>query len=333
MRLFAGKGRQKGTRVFYATDVHGSERTWRKFLNAAKFYDADVLVMGGDVMGKLAIPIIRGANGVHRATIHGRVETLETQADVERARQLIGYLGMYDVLMDEDEYRAVRDDPARVDQLWRDLALERLHRWIELAEERLGPSGIPCYVSGGNDDLLEVMQALPRQGSGTRSFVTVEEGVVPLDERHVMVSMPYVNPTPWHTPREAPEDELRAMIARATGSLADPSHVIFNFHAPPKDSTLDTCAMLDWTTDPPSQVVSSGQPVLYGAGSEAVRDAVAGFQPLLGLHGHIHESQAAARIGHTLCVNPGSEYGEGVLRGCLLTLGNGKVESYQMTTG
>jgi Icc-related predicted phosphoesterase len=108
---------------------------------------------------------------------------------------------------------------------------------------------------------------------------------------------------------------------------------VFNFHAPPKDSTLDTCPMLDATTDPPSQIVRGGQPVLHGAGSVAVRDALERQQPLLGLHGHIHESQSVARIGRTLCVNPGSEYGEGVLRGCLITLANGRVESYQMTAG
>lgn len=331
MPLFGRRQRAKGTRVFFATDVHGSERTWRKFLRAAEFYGADVLVMGGDVMGKLAIPVIREAGGRHRATIHGRVETLETEADVERARSLIAALGFYDVVMDEDEYRATRDDEGAVDRLWRDLAVERLARWIQLAEERLGPTGVRCYVSGGNDDLLDVMETLPRDG--TRSFVACEDRAVELDERHVMVSLPYVNPTPWHTPREAPEDDLAGMIERATKGLADPSHAIFNFHAPPRDSTLDTCAMLDWTTDPPSQIVRGGQPVLYGAGSTSVRTAIERVQPFLGLHGHIHESQAAARLGRTLCVNPGSEYGEGVLRGCLLTIADGKVESYQMTAG
>lgn len=326
-----GRSRPKGTRIFFATDVHGSERTWRKFVNAARFYEADVLVMGGDVMGKLAIPIIREADGNHRATIHGRVERLETDAEVARARELIGSLGFYDVVMDEDEYRAVRDDPGAVDSLWQRLANERMERWIDLAEERLGPAGIRCYVSGGNDDLLEVMARLPTDQ--TRSFVGCESRLVPLDADHFMVSLPYVNPTPWRTPREAPEEELAEMIGRATEGLTDFGHVIFNFHAPPKDSTLDTCPMLDWTTDPPSQIVSGGQPVMYGAGSSAVRVAIERFQPLLGLHGHIHESQAAARIGRTLCINPGSEYGEGVLRGCLLTLADGKVQGYQMTAG
>ncbi|HEV7200132.1 MAG TPA: metallophosphoesterase [Candidatus Limnocylindria bacterium] len=331
MPLVGGRTRGKQTKVFFATDVHGSERTWRKFLSAAKFYAADVLVMGGDVMGKLAVPVIREKNGHHRATIHGRVEQLDTAAEVEQAREIIGGLGFYDVVMDEDEYRTVRDDPAAIDELWRRLATERLARWIELTEDRLGPAGIRCFVSGGNDDLLEVMEWLPSEG--TRSFTACESRVVPLDDDHVMVSLPYVNPTPWHTPREAPEEELAAMIDRNVEGITDFGNVVFNFHAPPIDSTLDTCPMLDATTDPPSQVVRGGQPVLYGAGSTAVRAALERYQPLLGLHGHIHESQAAARLGRTLCINPGSEYGEGVLRGTLVNLVNGKVDSYQMTTG
>jgi Icc-related predicted phosphoesterase len=331
MPLFRRRAGGPRTTIFYATDVHGSERTWRKFLNAAAFYRADVLVMGGDVMGKLVIPIIREAGGIHRATIHGRVERLETEEDVARTRQRIADLGFYDVLVDEDEYRAIRDDPAAVEALWERLARERLERWIAMTEERLGPAGIRCYVSGGNDDLTEVMTALP--ASGTASFVGCEGRVVPLADDLAMISLPYVNPTPWQTPREAPETTLAEMIDEVAAGLPDPSRAVFNFHAPPVDSTLDTCPMLDASTDPPSQVVRGGQPVLYGAGSVAVREALLRYQPLLGLHGHIHESQAAARIGRTTCINPGSEYGEGVLRGTLITIADGAVKGYQMTAG
>ena len=331
MRPLGRRRKAEGTRVFYATDVHGSERTWRKFLNAAAFYQADVLVMGGDVMGKLTIPIIREGGGTHRATIHGRVERLTTDAEVVATRRRIADLGFYDTVVDEEEYRAIRADGAAVEGLWQRLAGERLERWIAMAEERLGPAGIRCYVSGGNDDLAEVMTRLP--ASGTRSFVGCEGRVAHLDDALQMVSLPYVNPTPWHTPREAPEEELAEMIEEIVAGLSNPNKSIFNFHAPPIESTLDTCPMLDASTDPPSQVVRGGQPVMHGAGSTAVRAALERHQPLLGLHGHIHESQSAARVGRTLCINPGSEYGEGVLRGCLITITDGTVKGYQMTAG
>jgi Icc-related predicted phosphoesterase len=329
MRLF--RRGDPGTRIFYATDVHGSERTWKKFINAARFYGADVLVMGGDVMGKLAIPIIREAGGTYRATIHGRVERVTSAEEVTRVRQRIADLGFYDVEMDEDEYRSTQADPDAVEQLFVRLAKDRLEHWIDLAETRLAGTGVKVYATGGNDDLAEVMATLDRPD--TQAFVACEDRAVPIDDVHVMVSMPYVNPTPWKTPREAEEPELAAKIDAVIGGIGEHRNVIFNFHAPPKDSTLDTCAMLDATTDPPSQVVRGGQPVLYGAGSVAIREAVERYQPLLGLHGHIHESQAAAWLGRTYCVNPGSEYGEGVLRGCLLTLRDGKVDGFQMTAG
>jgi Icc-related predicted phosphoesterase len=329
MRLF--RRGDPGTRVFYATDVHGSERTWKKFINAAKFYGADVLVMGGDVMGKLAIPIIREANGSFRATIHGRVQRVSSADEVAGLRQRIRDLGFYDVEMDEDEYRATQADPEAVEALFVRLAKERLAHWIDLAETRLAGTGVKVYATGGNDDLSVVLATLERPD--TQAFVACEDRAVAIDDDHVMVSMPYVNPTPWNTPREADEDELARKIDTVVAGIGEHRNVIFNFHAPPKDSTLDTCPMLDATTDPPSQVVRGGQPVLYGAGSTAIRSAVEQHQPLLGLHGHIHESQATARLGRTLCVNPGSEYGEGVLRGCLITLRNGKVDSFQMTAG
>ena len=159
-----------GTRVFYATDVHGSERTWRKFLNAGAFYKADVLVMGGDVMGKLTIPIIREAGGRQRATIGGRVERLETAAEVEAAKERIGFLGMYSTTMDEDEYRAMQGDVNAIDRLFVQLATERLVRWMDLAESKLAGTGIRCYATGGNDDVPEVMAAMDRTGYARRSW-------------------------------------------------------------------------------------------------------------------------------------------------------------------
>ncbi len=333
MPLFGRSGRRRSaTTIFYATDVHGSERTWRKFLNAATFYDADVLVMGGDVMGKLTIPIIRESRrDRYRATIHGRVERLETQADVDGREERIGFLGFYDTVMDEDEYAAIRGRPRR--------GRSPVHRARGRApgpldrpgRGRLGP-GIRCYATGGNDDVTEVMA---RHGPhrARAQFVGCEGRAVQLDDRHIMVSMPYVNPTPWHTPREAPEPELAERIERVAGDLPDYAHAIFNFHAPPIDSTLDTCPQLDWTTDPPSQIVRGGQPVLYGAGSRPSATPSSATSRCSACTATSTSRRRRRRSGRTLCVNPGSEYGEGVLRGCLITIADGQVKGYQMTAG
>jgi Icc-related predicted phosphoesterase len=331
MPLFGKKPTKKATALFYATDLHGSERTFRKFINAGKFYNAHVLVMGGDIIGKMAIPIIKEASGRYRATLQGNVEHLETEADLKGLLERIGTLGFYSKTMDEDEFRELQADRPRVDALFHDLARQRLEAWVDLAETRLAGTGIRCYITGGNDDYPDVLEALRREG--TQSIFACEGKVVQVDDDHTMASMGFSSPTPWKTPREIPDEQLGTMIEEMATQVSDPSHCIFNFHDPPVDSTLDTCPELDWSTDPPTPIVKAGQLVMHPAGSQSVRRAIETHQPMLGLHGHIHESPAAVKIGQTLCINPGSEYAEGMLRGALLNLSNGNVESYQLTRG
>jgi Icc-related predicted phosphoesterase len=329
--MSGGAGGAETTRIFFGSDFHGSERTFRKFINAAKHYQADVLIMGGDIVGKLAIPIIREGACGFRAYLMGRTEHVADEAELKGLLERLGTLGYYSRVMDEDEYRALKDDPAAVERLFHALARERLESWLALADERLRGTGKTCYVMGGNDDDPEVLETV-RQG-GAESVVYCEERRVEIDDHHPMVSVGYSNPTPWKTPREIPDDELGAVIDRVIAEVDDYDRCIFNFHVPPIDSNLDTCPELDWTTDPPSQITKGGQVQLHGAGSRSVRRAIERCQPLLSLHGHIHESGGVARIGRTMSFNPGSEYGEGVLRGCLITLSRDEVKTYQLTAG
>jgi uncharacterized protein len=331
MPLFSRKPSKKTTRLFFATDLHGSERTYRKFINSGKFYGVDVIVMGGDIQGKLLIPIIKEANGHYRATLQGRVEHFSTEEELNGLKGRLDILGFYSQVMEEDQFQTLSADPKAVDKLFHELARRRLVTWVDLAEERLNGTGIKCFVTGGNDDEWDVLTAIKREG--TKSLFAVENEMVHVDDDHTMISVGLSTPTPWKTPREVSEEELGRMIEEMALKVPDMNKAIFNFHDPPKDSTLDTCPMLDWSKDPPQQIQQGGQPVMYGAGSSSVRAAIEKYQPMLGLHGHIHESQSVAKIGRTTCVNPGSEYGEGILRGCLVTFADGKVEGYQMTSG
>ena len=325
------KAAERLTRLFFASDFHGSQRIFRKFLNAAKHYEAHVLVMGGDVVGKLAIPVICEGNGSFRAHLMGRTERLEGPTDLQGFEDRLGTLGYYSKVMDEDEYQAIQSDPVAVDRLFHDLARERLASWIYLAETRLAGSGVKCFVMGGNDDEPEVLELL--KDANMQSVVFCEGKEVQIDDHHTMITIGFSNRTPWRTPREVDDEDLGAMIEGLADKVADAQHAIFNLHVPPVDSTLDTCPMLDWNTDPPTQIVKAGQAVLHGAGSKAVRRAIETHQPLLSLHGHIHEFGGVVKIGRTTAVNPGSEYGEGVLRGCLLTLSKDEVKNYQLTAG
>ena len=44
-------------RMVFTSDVHASDRVYKKFMKAAEFYNAQILVLGGDVTGKAIIPI------------------------------------------------------------------------------------------------------------------------------------------------------------------------------------------------------------------------------------------------------------------------------------
>jgi Icc-related predicted phosphoesterase len=330
-RFFKNKLSGRLLRIFFATDLHGSEHAFRKFINAAKFYEANVLIMGGDVLGKMIIPVVKDRHGRYRATVQGETEEVGTEGELGRLLNRIGTQGAYSKVMSEEEYQAVQSEPSALDDLFHELACKRLTDWVDFAETRLKGTGVKCYITGGNDDYPDTL--VPLQREDLESVVGCEGKEVQVTDQYTMISLGLSGPTPWKTPRETDEETLAQTIEAMVVKVADMNHCIFNLHDPTLDSTLDTCPMLDWNTDPPKQVVRGGQVVMYGAGSSAVRKAIEKHQPLLGLHGHIHESPGAIRLGRTLCINPGSEYGEGILRGALVTLNGSKIEHYQLTTG
>jgi Icc-related predicted phosphoesterase len=331
--LFSRKGRAGATptRLFYACDIHGSEPTYRKFLNAAKFYEVDALVFGGDLMGKLLIPMVREAGGTWRASLQGQQHHLRDEHELAEFKRTMQTLGFYWQEMDPEEYAEYVGDQVRIDRLFDVLAKERLAEWITLAEERLAGTHVKVYLCGGNDDTDEVLTALDEVPA--ERVVNAENRVVPLDDEHELVTIGYSTPTPWETPREKTDPEIAEVIDKVVGDVAEPSHAVFNFHCPPLDSSLDTCLKLDASVWPPTPVIERGQPVYYGAGSQAVADSLERYQPTVGLHGHIHESRGATKYGRTPAYNPGSEYGEGVLRGLIVAIRGGEVVGQQFTSG
>jgi Icc-related predicted phosphoesterase len=331
MPLFSKKGKEKATRLFYACDIHGSEPTYRKFLNAAKFYEVDALVFGGDLMGKLLIPMVREAGGTWRARLQGQSHHIKSEEQLAEFKLTMQTLGFYWQEMDPEEYASYEGQQDRIDDLFDVLAKERLAQWVTLAEERLADTPVNVYLCGGNDDTDEVLSALDE--TTTDRVVNAENRVVPLDDEHELLTIGYSTPTPWETPRERTDEEIGEVIEKLMPSVSDPAKTVFNFHCPPLDSGLDTCLKLDASVWPPKPVIERGQPVHYGAGSQAVADALANHQPTVGLHGHIHESRGATKYGRTPAFNPGSEYGEGVLRGLIVAIRGGEVIGHQFTSG
>ena len=314
-----------GFHLFFATDIHGSETCFRKFLNAGLAYKADVLIMGGDMTGKMLVPLVEAAGGEYTFEWLGAAYSLPA-AELPEYEKQMRMSGCYPFRTTPEEKEALENDPRKVKNLFASVMCKTVSDWLALAEQRLAKSGVECYITPGNDDVLEIDEAFH-----TSRYARNPEGqLITIKGEYEMIASGYSNPTPWKSPREKGEDALEASIQAMAKKLVDPHKAIFNFHCPPFDSGLDTAPKIDKTFKPVTGITGvEMQPV----GSTAVAEAIREYQPLLGLHGHVHESRAAIKLGKTLCVNPGSEYSEGILRGCLLWLEKGRVRDYMLTSG
>lgn len=321
------KRQKKGevTRVFYAGDVHGSRLCWKKFINAAAHYPADALVMGGDLTGKALVPIVREGDGSYGAEVIGERRTARTAEELDQMQRAISDNGMYPLIVDPGEARALATDAARRDEAFEQALLDELRLWVRLADERLAGSEVRAYVIPGNDDPWEVDAVL---ASGS-SVVACDERVEKIGP-HEIASFGYSNRTPWETPRELDEDEIYTRLKRLVDQLEEPERAILNVHVPPYESSLDTAFEVG---EDLHYVTKGGRPHEVATGSRAVREIIEETQPLLSLHGHIHESKGVTRIGRTVAVNPGSDYGSGRLDGCLLHLAPDKVVHHYLVSG
>jgi uncharacterized protein len=295
-------------KIFFATDIHGSEICWRKFLNAAAFYKADMVVLGGDVTGKIMVPVV-AYPGYWEVTILGERIRLETRQELLDAERRIRDRGSYPAVVTPEELRAL-DSQQAIDERFSAEMTRSLDRWLDMADGKLRGGQIPCILNGGNDDFFEIDPILE-----SSPCVTFAEGKVLDLDGFYMVSMGYTNPTPWNTFREAPEEELAAKIDAIASGVPDMGRTIFNFHAPPYGTGLDEAPALDENLRP-----THGGAVMRPVGSTAVRDAITRYQPPLSVHGHIHESRGVAKMGRTLAINPGSSYSDGVLQGAMIDL-------------
>lgn len=312
------------TKLFFATDIHGSDICWSKFLNAGKFYGVDVLILGGDMTGKAVVPFIHDGGTKYRVTLLEQVFETSTEDELQDMIKRVRSRGYYPYLTNPDEIAELERDPDRVNQIFLQEVLKVLQQWMDLADKKLEGTGMKVYCCPGNDDMDEVDDIV----RASRHVVLAEGKVTPLDDVHEMIASGWSNRTPWDTHREEDEDQLKLRYETMICQLRDPRNAVFNIHVPPYRSSLDEAPELDENLRPRM----AGQ-ALKPVGSTALRKAIEETQPLLGLHGHIHEGRGATRIGKTLCINPGSMYEQGTLLGAIVKLGKGKIENYVLTTG
>jgi len=313
-------------RIFFATDVHGSDICWKKFVAAAAFYKANLVILGGDMTGKALVPIIAEKNGTYTLDFQDNHMVLKKPEEVSKLQKRITDRGYYPLQVDRSLLDGLTGEKLTEwsNETFHKLMLERVKYWVNYADEKLKNSGVECYVCPGNDDQFNIDEVIRESKS-----ISLGEGkVVQVLGAHEMISSGWSTPTPWKTFRECSEEELAKKIESMTQQLKNPEKSIFNLHDPPFGSHLDEAPDLTKDMD-----LKGGGRITKSVGSVAVKQAIEKYQPILGLHGHIHESKGVTKIGRTTCINPGSVYEEGTLMGVTVDLEDGKIKRYSLTAG
>jgi Icc-related predicted phosphoesterase len=315
------------TRIFFATDIHGSDRCFGKFLSAAKAYKASAIIMGGDITGKMIVPIVKEGDHDYRLYFLGKEQRLHSDAELSTIMISIKAVGYYPHVTDSAELEEMASNPGRVQEMFKEKMIGSVRSWVQQAEERLKASEVKCFISAGNDDEHYIDSVL-----NSSDYVICPEGnVVSLDDKHEMASCGFTNMTPWKCPRDIPEEELAKKLDEVVDKVDDKANCVLNFHCPPFGTTIDMAPKL--TPDLKPVLEPGGGTEMAPVGSTSVRKIIEDHQPLLGLHGHIHEAKGIAKIGRTICVNPGSEYTEGILKGFLVELDDKGIRDYLFTAG
>jgi Icc-related predicted phosphoesterase len=322
--LFKKKKEEHLTRILFATDMHGSEGVWRKFLNASAMLKVDVAICGGDLTGKMIVPIVERKDGKY-SYYHLKKTHIIEASELEKAMKDIRGIGYYPYITNESEYEEMTKSSKKVDEVFHKVMISTIKDWLDLIPQKIPPD-TRVVVCPGNDDRASVDDIV----NNHKHVINGEGKVIQIDESHEMISTGWVNPSPWKTTREEEDEKLEERLEKYISQLKSAENAIFNFHAPPYQSKLDEAPLLDKELNP---IIQGGSVIMIPVGSKAVRKMIEKYQPFLGLHGHIHEAAGSMKIGKTYCVNPGSEYAEGILRAFLIEFKGNKISRLQRIEG
>jgi Icc-related predicted phosphoesterase len=316
------------TRIYYCCDVHGSDVCFRKALNIARYglYKANIIIVGGDLTGKMIVPIVKQRNGSCTCTFLETTRLLKSEKEVAEMQKAIADAGFYPYIGEPEQIEDLKKDRPKFNALINELIIARMQEWMQIADERLASLSVQFFTLPGNDDNPKCGEII----SASRHVKNPDGKVVNIDGFHEMISSGASNITPWKTPGDYPEEELEKRLEAMMSAVKNPSNCILNLHVPPYDSGLDVAPRLDEDLKP---VLVGGEVMRIPVGSTAVRKIIEEHQPKLGLFGHIHESGGETCIGRTLCVNPGSEYSEGILRGYVVELDEKGIRQFYRVEG
>jgi Icc-related predicted phosphoesterase len=310
------------TKILFTSDLHASETFFLKTLTTAKNLKVDVLLVSGDLTGKAIVPIVQVGDR-YFSNFFGRDYKL-TENEVEKFKQDVRKVGYYYYQCSNERYKELKAKPELVDKLFDEVMKNELEEWIKKINDVL-PQGMKVIMNPGNDDHFSVDDVL----RNADRIVCTEGKVEDLDGTHQLISCEWANPTPWDSPRECSEAELEKKLRTEFKKVSSTENLLCDIHVPPYNTSLDLAPKLDKNMQPKRFL---GQPETEHVGSKSVRKVLEEYQPKLGLHGHIHESAGIYKLGRTLCVNPGSEYIEGIMHGYFLKITENSID-YQPIMG
>jgi uncharacterized protein len=316
----------KPTRLFFVADLHGSAICFHKFVNAARVYRADVLLVGGDIAAKTMTPVFQETGG-WTATVEGETRRAHSSEELERLEARLRDSATVPYRTTRSDWLTLIGNRAEADRVFLELELDELRRWLAWAKQRMAGGGSRLLLGLGNDDLTPMEEVIAADDFAELT----DREILRLDDAHELLTLPYSNPTPWKTHRELTEEQIARWIDRAASELGSIHRAVFNLHVPPHNTPLDLAPRLD--SNFTKVMTPGGEPDLIHVGSTGVRSALEHHQPLLGLHGHIHESKGSVEIGATFAVNPGSAYTEGTLLGVVVDLERDRLRATMMTSG
>ena len=316
----------KMTRILYGSDFHGSETVFRKFIASGLQYQADVLIVGGDVTGKAMIPVIQEEKGHYKTSWFGKQAIATTPEELEKVKKDISSVGFYPIVLEKDEAEELESQPEKMAARFEVEMCKRVGEWMVLAEEKLAYQNKLLYFMAGNDDLASIDAMM----TGYKSIRNPDMSHSEIEGGYEVVGLSNANMTPWHCARDVEESVLEQKLNSLAGMIQHPERTIAVLHVPPYGSGLDTCPDLDKNL---KIITQGGQVVMKSAGSTAVKAFIEKVQPMLSLHGHIHESPGHIHIGRTLSINAGSEYAEAILKAAIINLEDGKVKGHLLISG
>ena len=312
-------------RLLFATDLHGSTTCFKKLVAAFRMYDADVLVLGGDLSAKALVPI-HVSGGRAQFHIFGRSLVETGKGCVDRAVKRVEQVGLYPQVVETSADTQTKGDSQHLESDFQEAIARRLRAWATHAAEKLGQDA-RIYAIPGNDDHPCIDAVLGE----SNVFVSVDRRAIEIREGLFICGLGASTETPWSTYRELSEEAIASELASMMAIVPAGAKCIWNVHVPPAGVGIDICDAPD--AEGRGSWLTSMSPRQVSAGSSSVADAIRRYRPLLGLFGHVHEGRGIVSVDGTVCVNTGSEYYNSVLHAALVDIEDASVLRSQLISG